>query len=86
MKFVIWNEKKLNAVVIFMFHYDPNPPPRLDAEGNDLYAMNFGFHIIHFPNSVMHQCYSISPFGLARLAPFPIAAFTAFIKCAMNPF
>jgi hypothetical protein len=23
MKFVIWNEKKLNAVVIFMFHYDP---------------------------------------------------------------
>jgi hypothetical protein len=70
----------------FMFHYDPNPPPRLDAKGNDLDAMNLGFHIIHFPNSVMEQCYSLSPYSLARLAKFPIGAFEAFISCAMNPF
>jgi hypothetical protein len=70
----------------FMFHYDPNPPPRLDAEGNDLDAMNFGFHIIHFPNSVMEQCYSLSPYSLVRLAKFPIDAFEAFLSCAMNPF
>jgi len=70
----------------FMFQYDPNPPPRLDASGNDLDTMNLGLHIIHFPDSVMYQCYSISPYALADLAPFPIAAFEAFISCAMNPF
>jgi hypothetical protein len=70
----------------FMFHYDPNPPPRLDAEGNDLDAMNLGFHIIHFPNSVMEQCYSLSPYSLADLAEFPISEFQAFISCAVSPF
>lgn len=71
----------------FMYQYDPREaPPVLDASGNDVDAMNLGLHIIHFPDSVMYQCYSISPFGLANLAPFPISAFTAFIKCAMNPF
>ena len=69
-----------------MFHYDPNPPPRLDAKGNDLDAMNLEFHIIHFPNSVMEQCYSLSPYSLASLAKFPISAFEAFLSCAMNPF
>jgi len=70
----------------FMFQYDPNPEPILDDSGNDVDAMNLGFHIIHFPDSVMYQCYSISPYALADLASFPIQAFTDFIQCAMSPF
>jgi hypothetical protein len=71
----------------FMFQYDPREaPPVLDASGNDVDAMNLGFHIIHFPDSVMYQCYSINPYSLANLAPFPVSAFQAFIKCATNPF
>jgi hypothetical protein len=70
----------------FMFQYDPNPKPKLDASGNDVDSMNLGFHIIHFPNSVMRQCYSLSPYALADLAHFPIDAFEAFISCAMSPF
>jgi hypothetical protein len=71
----------------FMYEFDPNEEaPVLDELGNDVDTMHLGFHIIHFPDSVMYQCYSISPYALADLAGFPIKAFTAFIKCAMNPF
>jgi len=71
----------------FMYEYDPREaPPVLDTSGNDVDSMNLGFHIIHFPDSVMFQCYSINPFTLAHLSPFPISSFEAFIKCAMNPF
>lgn len=70
----------------FMYEFDPNPEPVLDDSGNDVDAMNLGFHIIHFPDSVMYQCYSINPYALADLAPFPIKAFQDFIKCATMPF
>ena len=70
----------------FMYEYDPNPRPVLDSKGNDVNALNLGFHIIHFPDSVMYQCYSLSPYALADLESFPIAAFQAFIQCATNPF
>lgn len=71
----------------FMYEFNPKEEaPVLDASGNDIDTMHLGLHIIHFPDSVMNQCYSISPFSLASLASFPIAAFTAFIKCATNPF
>ena len=70
----------------FMYEYDPNPEPILDEFGNDVDTMNLGFHIIHFPDSVMFQCYSINPYALADLASFPIKAFEDFIKCAASPF
>lgn len=70
----------------FMFQYDPNPAPRLDENGYDADTMKMGLHIIHFPDSVMNECYSVSPYKLARLAPFPMDEFIAFMKCAMNPF
>jgi len=70
----------------FMYQYDPNPAPKLDEKGHDVDTMKMGFHIIHFPDSVMFQCYSISPYKLAKLAPFPMKEFMAFMKCAVNPF
>lgn len=53
---------------------------------NDSSSMNLGFHIIHFPNSVMETCYSATNFKLADLAPFPMREFTQFLKCLTNIF
>jgi len=69
----------------FMPDYAP-PGPIVDKDGNDPEAMNLGLHVIHFPDSVMRLCYSISPYKLAYLREFPIKAFMDFMKCAMNPF
>ena len=51
-------------------------------------SMNLGFHLIHFPDSVMETCFSISPYSLANCkgAKEVFAAFNAFMSCAMNPF
>lgn len=50
-------------------------------------SMNLGFHIIHFPNSVMETCYSISPFGL-RSCPVQgiVNAFNKLMKSATMKF
>jgi len=76
----------------FMYQYrisdenvDSNGDP-IGKDGNDPTALNLGIHIIHFPDSVMNQCYSLSPYSLAKLKSFPIDAFQAFMSCAMNPF
>lgn len=69
----------------FMFQY-AGGTPKTDADDNDPDALNLGLHVIHFPDSVMYQCYSVNPFRLADLAPFPMESFMAFMKCAMNPF
>lgn len=53
---------------------------------NDSTSMNLGFHIIHFPNSVMETCYSATNFKLADLAPFPMNDFNTFMKCLVSPF
>ena len=69
----------------FMYEFAP-PGPKVDKFGNDPDTLQLGLHIIHFPDSVMRLCYSISPYRQAKLKMFPIKAFMAFIKCAMNPF
>ena len=58
----------------------------VDKNGVEAGTFGPGAHIIHFPDSVMRLCYSISPYRLAKLKPFPMKEFIAFMKCAMNPF
>ena len=75
----------------FIYHYNPKDP-KVDAKGkptvngNDPETLNLGFHIIHFPNSVMRQCYSIMPFALKKGPNFPVDEVAAFFECVMNPF
>ena len=69
----------------FMYEFAP-PGPTVDKDGNDPDTLQLGLHIIHFPDSVMRLCYSVSPYRLPKLKSFPIKAFMAFIKCATNPF
>jgi len=75
----------------FMYQYKPSND-KIDSDGNPLVngldpkTMNLGFHIIHFPNSVMFQCYSISPYGMLDFPPFPMKALIEFLSCAMSPF
>jgi len=69
----------------FMYEFAP-PGPKVDKFGNDPDTLQLGLHIIHFPDSVMRLCYSISPYRQAKLKMFPIKAFMAFMKCATNPF
>ena len=69
----------------FMYEFAP-PGPKVDKYGNDPDTLQLGLHIIHFPDSVMRLCYSISPYRQAKLKMFPIKAFMAFMKCATNPF
>jgi len=70
----------------FMYQYAANPPIDMDEDGNDKESMNLGFHIIHFPDSVMYECYSINPFGLANLPSFDMQALIDFIQCLTMPF
>jgi hypothetical protein len=69
----------------FMYEFAP-PGPKVDKFGNDPDTLQLGLHIIHFPDSVMRLCYSVSPYRLPKLKSFPIKAFMDFMKCAMNPF
>jgi hypothetical protein len=43
----------------FMYQYKDQSRPKPDPN-----SMNLGFHLIHFPNSVMEKCFSISPYQL----------------------
>jgi hypothetical protein len=52
---------------------------------NDSGSMNLGFHIFHFPNSVMETCYSATGFKLADLDPYPMDIFNDFMKCIVSP-
>lgn len=51
-------------------------------------SLNLGLHIIHFPDNVMRQCYSIDPFSLDNIKGVKkvMKSFTSFVKCATNPF
>jgi hypothetical protein len=69
----------------FMYQY-AEPKPKTDADGNDPDSMNLGFHIIHFPDSVMYECYSINPYGLANLPAFDMDALIGFMQCLTMPF
>lgn len=53
---------------------------------NDSASMNLGFHIFHFPNTVMEICYSVTNYKLADLDPFPMDEFTSILKCLTTPF
>jgi len=53
---------------------------------NDSSSLNLGFHIFHFPNSVMESCYGSSNFKLAKLKSFPMDKCNAFLKTLTNPF
>jgi hypothetical protein len=67
----------------FIYHYKDQ-----SVDGPDPDSLNLGFHIIHFPNSVMETCFSISPYSLATIkgADKVSDAFNDFISCATNPF
>ena len=52
----------------------------------DSASLNLGFHVFHFPNSVMETCYTATGYKLANLHPFPIDDFNRFLKCISNPF
>ena len=45
----------------FMDDYANKNPPNPDPN-----SMNLGFHLIHFPDSVMETCFSINPYSLAK--------------------
>jgi hypothetical protein len=60
---------------------DLNPENTDKSITEDMDSMNFGFHIIHFPNSVMETCYSATGYKLADLKPYPQNEFNNFISC-----
>ena len=66
----------------FMFQYtgEYKNAPVPDPE-----SLNTGYHIIHFPDSVMEKCYALNYYGLADLPNFPLDKLMAAIKCALNP-
>lgn len=67
----------------FMYQYEDQSTPDPDP-----HSLNLGFHIIHFPNSVMETCYSISPYSLAECkgASDVVNSFTDMINSATLPF
>ena len=76
-----------------MYQYKPSNE-NIDSDGNPLQPTNFkdpntlglGFHIIHFPDSVMSQCYTITPYSLLRFPPYPMDALIDLLTCFMKPF
>jgi hypothetical protein len=52
----------------------------------DSNSLNLGFHIFHFPNSVMETCYRATSYKLADLDSYPIDDFNRFLKCISSPF
>jgi hypothetical protein len=76
----------------FMYQYSPadteidSDGKPLGPDGFDPKTLHLGFHIIHFPDSVMFECYSINPYSLLDLSKFPMKEFQDFMSCAMNPF
>jgi hypothetical protein len=77
----------------FMYQYKPSNE-NIDSDGNPLKPTNFkdpntlglGFHIIHFPDSVMYQCYTITPYSLLTFPPYPMNALIDLLTCFMKPF
>lgn len=49
-------------------------------------SLNLGFHLIHFPDSVMETCYGMKYAKLESLRIFPIKKFMEFMTCAVSPF
>jgi hypothetical protein len=71
----------------FDYQYERPGKKKVDPKtGIEEGTLGTGAHIIHFPDSVMRLCYSVSPYRLAKLKPFPMKEFMAFMKCAVNPF
>lgn len=66
----------------FMYQYAPEDRnvPTPDPE-----SLNTGYHIIHFPDSVMEKCYALNYYALANCPDFPFEKLIAFVKCALNP-
>jgi len=67
----------------FMDQYADKSPPNPDPD-----SLNLEFHVIHFPNSVMETCYSISPYSLKECDGLNdvVNAFTDMISSATLPF
>lgn len=69
----------------FMYQYNPTSDTT-DSDGKPLKngkdpnTLQLGFHIIHFPDSVMYQCYSMAPFTLRKFPPYPKMRVDSFIK------
>lgn len=49
-------------------------------------GLGTGFHIIHFPDSVMKTCYSCDTGKYIPGPTFPISKITGFFKCIVAPF
>jgi hypothetical protein len=85
-KFTYKDTKNKNKIIDVEQEKDTNSKNKDASITTDSASMNLGFHIIHFPNSVMETCYSATNFKLADLAKFPMDDFNAFMKCLVSPF
>jgi hypothetical protein len=66
----------------FMYQYENTSAPNPDPD-----SLNLGFHIIHFPNSVIRTCYSVIPYSLKSLNVTKVTnAFSEMINSATLPF
>ena len=66
----------------FMYQYEDKSPQNPDPN-----SLNLGFHIIHFPNSVIQTCYSINPYALKTLNVTKLVkSFTDMVNSAKLPF
>jgi hypothetical protein len=65
---------------------DVNKKSKSQTITPDKNSLNLGFHIIHFPDAIMQNCYSATNYTLADIAPFPLDDFNKFIKCLTSMF
>lgn len=90
-------DKKWNSQVVtydkFEYTDENNNKLKVDvlADTNNLAkdseSLNLGYHIIHFPDSIMNTCYATNSYILADLDDFPMNDFQNFIKClTSSPF
>jgi hypothetical protein len=85
-KFTYKDNKNKNKIIDVEKEKDINEKNTDKSITTDSASMNLGFHIIHFPNSVMETCYGATNFKLADLKSFPMDDFKAFMKCLVSPF
>jgi len=85
-KFTYKDTKNKDKIIDVEKEKDINSKNKDASITTDSASLNLGFHIIHFPNSVMETCYSATNFKLADLAPFPMKDFNDFMKCILKPF
>jgi len=85
-KFNYKDIKKNDKIIDVEMEKDINDKNNDPSITYDSASLNLGFHIFHFPNSVMETCYSATGYKLADLDSYPIDDFNKFLKCISNPF